>query len=292
MESRPAIRTPDQRLRVFVSSTLGEMATERRAVRAAIERLRLAPVMFELGARPYPPRELYRSYLAQSHVFVGVYWQRYGWVAPGEAVSGLEDEYRLAGDVPKLLYIKEPAPDREPGLVDLLHDIKADDGASYRRFETVEELEGLVVDDLSLLLSEQFEAAQRGGDSLPPSRAGGVPRPLTPTVGRDDELTAATARLRGGARLVTLTGPGGIGKSRLGLEVAHAVRNEYPGGVHYVPLAAVVEARLVPIRSLDGSVCGSKAVATQPTRWPPTSARGGSCWSSTTSSRSSPPVQS
>ena len=174
---------------------------------------------------------------------MGVYWQRYGWVAPGEAVSGLEDEYRLAGDVPKLLYIKEPAPDREPGLVDLLHDIKADDGASYRRFETVEELEGLVVDDLSLLLSEQFEAAQRGGDSLPPSRAGGVPRPLTPTVGRDDELTAATARLRGGARLVTLTGPGGIGKSRLGLEVAHAVRNEYPGGVHYVPLAAVVEAR-------------------------------------------------
>ena len=85
------IRTPDQRIRVFVSSTLGELADERRAVRAAIERLHLAPVMFELGARPHPPRELYRAYLRQSHVFVGVYHQRYGWVAPGESISGHSD---------------------------------------------------------------------------------------------------------------------------------------------------------------------------------------------------------
>ena len=54
----PVIRTPDQRLRIFVSSTLKELEPERRAVRAAIERLRLAPVMFELGARPHPPRQL------------------------------------------------------------------------------------------------------------------------------------------------------------------------------------------------------------------------------------------
>ena len=70
------IRTPDQRLRVFVSSTLKELEPERRAARAAIERLRLAPVMFELGARPHPPRKLYRAYLEQSDVFVGIYWQQ------------------------------------------------------------------------------------------------------------------------------------------------------------------------------------------------------------------------
>ncbi|MGE5857862.1 MAG: DUF4062 domain-containing protein, partial [Solirubrobacterales bacterium] len=73
------IRTPDQRLRVFVSSTLGELAPERAAVRAAIEQLRLAPVMFELGARPHPPRTLYRAYLQQSQIFIGIYWQSYGW---------------------------------------------------------------------------------------------------------------------------------------------------------------------------------------------------------------------
>jgi hypothetical protein len=70
------IRTPDRRLRVFVSSTLTELAEERRAVSRAITALRLTPVMFEVGARPHPPQDLYRAYLAQSDVFVGLYWQQ------------------------------------------------------------------------------------------------------------------------------------------------------------------------------------------------------------------------
>jgi hypothetical protein len=70
------IRTPDRRLRVFTSSTLGELAYERQAARRAVEQLRLTPIVFELGARPHPARALYRSYLAQSEVFVGIYWQR------------------------------------------------------------------------------------------------------------------------------------------------------------------------------------------------------------------------
>ena len=114
------IRTPDQRLRVFVSSTLAELAEERAAVRRAIESLGLSPVMFELGARPHPPAELYQAYLRQSHVFVGLYWQSYGWVAPDMEISGLEDEWRLATDHPKLVYIKEPAPERDAALSALL----------------------------------------------------------------------------------------------------------------------------------------------------------------------------
>jgi Domain of unknown function (DUF4062) len=77
-----SIRTPDQRVRVFVSSTMQELAAERQAARAAIESLRLTPVMFELGARPHPPRAVYRAYLEQSDVFVGLYWESYGWVPP------------------------------------------------------------------------------------------------------------------------------------------------------------------------------------------------------------------
>ncbi len=77
------IRTPDQRVRVFASSTLQELAPERQAVRDAVTRLRLVPVMFELGARPHPARQVYRAYLAQSQIFIGVYWQRYGWVGTG-----------------------------------------------------------------------------------------------------------------------------------------------------------------------------------------------------------------
>ncbi len=48
----PVIRTPDQRVRVFVSSTLDELAPERQAAREAITQLRLTPVLFESGARP------------------------------------------------------------------------------------------------------------------------------------------------------------------------------------------------------------------------------------------------
>ena len=59
---------------------------------------------------------MYQAYLAQSQVFVGVYWQSYGWVAPGEQVSGLEDEYRLSAGLPRLIYVKSPAPDRDPRL--------------------------------------------------------------------------------------------------------------------------------------------------------------------------------
>ena len=151
-----SIRTPDQRLRVFVSSTLAELAEERAAVREAIERLQLSPVMFELGARPHPPRELYRAYLEQSHIFIGIYWQRYGWVAPGEAVSGLEDEYLLSKGMPRLLYVKAPAEEREPDLTQLLQRIQNDDTASYKPFQTPEELAGLVAADLALLLSEGF----------------------------------------------------------------------------------------------------------------------------------------
>ena len=125
------IRTPDQRLRVFVSSTLQELADERAATKEAIQHLRLTPVMFELGARAHPPRDLYRAYIAQSDVFIGIYWQRYGWIAPNETVSGLEDEYLLARQMPKLVYIKS-ADSREDRMKDLLRRIRDDDSNSYR----------------------------------------------------------------------------------------------------------------------------------------------------------------
>jgi len=147
MSGPEVIRTPDQRVRVFVSSTLGELAAERQAVRDAVSGLRLVPVMFELGARPHPPRNVYRAYLAQSQVFVGIYWQSYGWVAPGEAVSGLEDEYQLSAGLPRLIYVKTPAPDREPRLAALLVRIRDEGGVSYKAFADPAELQQLVEDD-------------------------------------------------------------------------------------------------------------------------------------------------
>src|SRR5246500_3277307 len=158
-ERARVILTPDQRVRVFISSTLEELAPERAAARRAIARLHLVPVWYESGARPHPPRSMYRAYLAQSQVFVGIYWQRYGWVAPGMDISGLEDEYRLAAGKPMLLYLKRPAPDQEPRLAALFDSIRAAGTMSYRTFATPKELERLLADDLALLLSESFAGA-------------------------------------------------------------------------------------------------------------------------------------
>jgi Domain of unknown function (DUF4062)/Adenylate and Guanylate cyclase catalytic domain len=153
------ILTPDQRIRVFISSTLEELASERVAARRAIQRLRLMPVWYESGARPHPPRSMYRAYLEQSQVFVGIYWQRYGWVGPGMDISGLEDEYRLAAGKPMLLYLKRPAPDQEPRLTALIDSIRAAGTMSYRTFATPRQLERLLADDLAVVLSESFRSA-------------------------------------------------------------------------------------------------------------------------------------
>src|SRR5215471_13078835 len=155
------IRTPDQRVRVFVSSTLDELAPERAAAREAISQLRLTPVFFESGARPYPPRELYRAYLTQSDIFIGLYWQRYGWVAPDMTISGLEDEYQLSADKPRLIYLKSPAPEREPALQGLLDRIRSEEVASYQKFATPEELRERIANDLALLLTERFARTPR-----------------------------------------------------------------------------------------------------------------------------------
>jgi predicted ATPase len=246
------IRTPDQLLRIFVSSTLGELASERRAARTAIEQLHLAPVMFELGARPHPPRKLYRSYLEQSDVFVGIYGERYGWIAPGEEISGLEDEYRLAGPrMPKLIYLKASGA-RDERLGELIERIKRDDCASYVAFETEDELREHLVSDLATLLAERFAS---GAESLEATAEvepedspvfDQVPPPYTPIVGRGTEIEELVEILDARrARVVTIVGTGGIGKSRLAIEVALRAGARFADGVAFVHLENVLDPKLL-----------------------------------------------
>ena len=59
--------------------------------------------------------------------------------------------------MPRLIYIKNPAPNREPALTGLIDRIRNDNSTCYTYFSTPAELKALVQDDLALMLSEHFE---------------------------------------------------------------------------------------------------------------------------------------
>ncbi|WP_147315369.1 ATP-binding protein [Asanoa ferruginea] len=260
---QPVILTPDQRIRVFVSSSMTELAAERQAVRDAVHRLRLVPVMFEQGARAHPPRDVYRAYLEQSQIFIGVYGESYGWVAPGERLSGLEDEFRLAGTLPRLIYVKD-AEHRDPRLAAML------DGLSYRTFDRPAELRELVEDDVAVLLSERFESPTAGPPDPEPT-AGRLPAAPTPLIGRDDDLVAlATMVTDDAVPLVTLTGTGGIGKTRLAMAAAERVAPFFPDGLRFVDLSSVVSTELVGealARGLGVRTSGAVPASTDVASW-------------------------
>jgi predicted ATPase len=89
---------------------------------------------------------------------------------------------------------------------------------------------------------------QLGDGSFPPLKTisnTNLPRPASSFVGRDDELQEVLSRIGVGARLVTLTGPGGTGKTRLALEAAATLVPEYKAGVFWVGLASLRDPALV-----------------------------------------------
>ena len=92
------------------------------------------------------------------------------------------------------------------------------------------------------------DPAISGGARDAPGR---LPRPRTSFVGRESELAQAR-HLLGRNRLLTLTGPGGCGKTRLSIALAAAAAGAFPEGVRFVPLAAISDASLVPVSIAQG----------------------------------------
>ena len=117
--------------------------------------------------------------------------------------------------------------------------------------ETARSLEARLRDDLGIDPSPEIRNLYRDIllqapdlDLEPPEPPGNLPSRLTSFIGRTRELREVAALLED-CRLVTLTGPGGIGKTRLALEVARQQRSRFPGGTWWVDLAPVTEPETV-----------------------------------------------
>lgn len=106
---------------------------------------------------------------------------------------------------------------------------------------------------------EPVALLQLGSERFPPLRTisnSNLPRPASPFVGREREVLSVTSLLRGGGRLLTLTGPGGSGKSRLAIEAAGDLAEEFKAGAFWVTLASLKDPTLV--LSAIASTVGAK----------------------------------
>src|SRR5262245_51663711 len=105
----------------------------------------------------------------------------------------------------------------------------------------------------------------------PSSSGSNLPTPLTRLIGRACEAAAvAGLLLRPDVRLVTLIGPGGVGKTRLAIQVAAQAASAFPDGVRFVPLDAVREPGHVVLaiaQALDLRVMGGRPLHSRLTEY-------------------------
>ena len=111
------------------------------------------------------------------------------------------------------------------------------------------ELFDLAAADLPLPVmadSEKAHRVVRSGERWLPVREipNNLPQPATSFIGRERELSELKARL-GKARLITLLGMGGLGKTRLSLQVAEEVKHQFPDGVWFIDLSPISDPALV-----------------------------------------------
>jgi len=211
--------TPD-RLRVFISSTIGECAKEREAARRAIKSLNFEPAQFEReGARTEAPRDFYLRKLQDSHIVLAIYRDSYGWTdkAKGMTISGLEDEFREAQRLGKdfLAYVLRSAPKRDPRLEAIVQEMMGGPHVLYF-FDESEDLEARFRDDLTALVSDRVTRAQAS------SPTAGTARATLAAIFRDgalrvrrNGLLAQLSQAAAQARMVWVTGASGAGKTAL-----------------------------------------------------------------------------
>src|SRR5262249_1320777 len=138
---------------------------------------------------------------------------------------------------PRLIYIKQPATERERPLQDLLGRIRNEDVTTYQKFSTVPELQDQLANDLAQLLTDHFARPAKHRAS-PPVQFAPLPRPRSPLIDRNEELARVQdLLLREDVCLVTVTGAGGVGKTRLAIQAATNIAARFANGAAFISLA-------------------------------------------------------
>ena len=171
----------------------------------------------------------------------------------GEAVDSRTDVFALGILLYELATGRRPFEGSTLGVIStaILRDAPA--ALSTVRVDVPADLDRIVARCLEKEPSARFQTALELGEALRhmrQAREGGAavkapPTPVTPLLGREESLEAAADLLRGGARVLTVTGYGGTGKTRFSIELFRRLLPEYPGGAVFVSLASVTAAEEV-----------------------------------------------
>ncbi len=171
----------------------------------------------------------------------------------GEAVDSRTDLFALGIVLYELATGRRPFEGATVGLISsaILRDTPT--SLSGIRADAPADLQRIVTRCLEKEPGARFQTARDVGSEL--RRVGTIrdaatilkapPTPSTPLLGREQTLDAAVQRVREGARLLTVTGYGGTGKTRFSIELFRRLAPEYPGGAAFVSLASVTSASAV-----------------------------------------------
>ena len=142
---------PYDRLRIFISSSMQELASERITIKTALSQLNLEAWIFETdaGARPQGVQQTYRQQIDDSDSYIGVVWRKFG--------EHTIDEFKYAKAKQKDCLIFEKRADieglRDQKLQDFLAEIgKVEGGITARWFNSLKELSEVVKEDVGVVM--------------------------------------------------------------------------------------------------------------------------------------------
>jgi tetratricopeptide (TPR) repeat protein len=228
-----------QRLQVFVSSKMQELAAERQAVRRALDDMKVDAFVFEAdaGARAGTIRQTYLDEIDKADLYVGLFWKGYG----DYTIDEYEHARRTGKD--RLIYEKRDAiEERDPALEAFLNKLgKVETGLTIRWFHKPDELVEFIKQDVARWQTDIVRRAKApGGDApfqAPPRSDKFVDRPgVTDRLKRDLLPDAAGEPPR--VTRAVLHGAGGSGKTSIAVAFAHdaGVRRQFPDGVLWASL--------------------------------------------------------